>query len=254
MKEIHLKISIGLWSLLVLTSFSPAHAQSKQCPLDLSVTQYQKNEAAVEIPISDANATILNISTKKITKAVLLEGMPRFPKLLEGTYNLTVTKIGYARTLKRIKVDCRGLAADGSVTEDIFLWEGSSDQTMKMRDVSIALSSKDTLAIPSSKAQSSQPVSLGLKTVSGGVLNGKARILVSPQYPAAARAAGASGTVSVQVEINKDGSVTFAKAISGHPLLREAAEKAARASSFSATTLKGQPVEVIGTIIYNFVP
>ena len=220
----------------------------------LSVTQYQKDDAAGEIPINDANATILNISTKKTTKAVLFEGMPRFPKLFEGIYNLTVTKTGYARTLKRIKIDCRGLAADGSVTEDVFLWEGSPDQTMKMRDVSIALSSKDNLTIPSSEAQTSQPVLLGLKTVSGGVLNGKARILTLPPYPDAARVVRASGAVNVQVTINKDGSVTSAKAISGHPLLREAAEKAARTSSFSATTLKGEPVEVTGIIVYNFVP
>lgn len=247
-------MTIGLWSLLVLTSFSSAHAQSKQCPLDLSVTLYQKNEAAGEIPISDANATAFNIATKKTTKAGLFEGMPRFPKLLEGTYNLTVTKIGYARTLKRIKIACRGLAADGSMTENIFLWEGSADQTMKMRDVSIALSSKDSLPVPSSEMQISQPIPPNLKSISGGVLNGKARILTLPIYPDAARIARASGAVNVQITINKDGSVVSAKAISGHPLLREAAEKAARTSSFSATTLKGEPVEVVGIIVYNFVP
>ncbi len=92
------------------------------------------------------------------------------------------------------------------------------------------------------------------KPVSGGVLNGKASSLPKPPYPAAARAVRASGPVSVQVLISESGSVISASAVSGHPLLRQAAEQAARGARFSPTMLSGQAVKVSGVITYNFVP
>lgn len=92
------------------------------------------------------------------------------------------------------------------------------------------------------------------KTVSGGVLNGKATSLPKPAYPPAARAVRASGAVSVQVLISEAGSVISANAVSGHPLLRAAAEGAARGARFSPTLLSGQAVKVSGVITYNFVP
>lgn len=92
------------------------------------------------------------------------------------------------------------------------------------------------------------------KTVSGGVVNGKARNLVTPQYPSQARAVRASGQVAVAVTIDEKGNVISASAVSGHALLRNAAESAARSSKFNPTLLSGQAVKVTGTIIYNFVP
>jgi len=91
------------------------------------------------------------------------------------------------------------------------------------------------------------------KSISGGVLNGKASSLPKPQYPAAARAVNASGAVNVQVTIDEEGNVISASAVSGHPLLRQAAEQAAQASKFLPTKLQGQPVRVTGVIVYNFV-
>ena len=90
------------------------------------------------------------------------------------------------------------------------------------------------------------------KTISGGVVNGKARNLVTPPYPAAAKAVRAGGEVKVQVTIDENGNVISASAVSGHPLLRNVAESAARSSKFSPTQLSGQPVKVTGVIIYNF--
>jgi protein TonB len=88
--------------------------------------------------------------------------------------------------------------------------------------------------------------------VSGGVLNGKAISLPKPPYPAIARTARASGTVTVQVTIDENGNVVSASAVSGHPLLRAAAVQAARQARFSPTKLSGQPVKVSGVINYNF--
>jgi periplasmic protein TonB len=89
--------------------------------------------------------------------------------------------------------------------------------------------------------------------ISGGVLNGKAISLPKPGYPPIARAAHASGTVVVQVLIDENGNVVSASAVSGHPLLIQAAVSAARSAKFSPTKLSGQPVKVTGVIQYNFV-
>jgi TonB family protein len=89
--------------------------------------------------------------------------------------------------------------------------------------------------------------------VAGGVLNGKAISKPAPEYPAMAKAARAQGTVVVQIVVGEDGRVMSASAVSGHPLLQQAAVAAARQARFSPTTLSGQPVKVSGVITYNFV-
>jgi protein TonB len=89
--------------------------------------------------------------------------------------------------------------------------------------------------------------------ISGGVLNGKAISLPKPPYPPIARAAHASGTVTVQVTIDESGKVISAHAVGGHPLLQQAAVQAAYGARFTPTQLSGQPVKVTGVITYNFV-
>lgn len=92
------------------------------------------------------------------------------------------------------------------------------------------------------------------KTVSAGVINGKATNLVQPAYPAAARAVRASGAVNVQVTVDENGKVISASAVTGHPLLRAAAVEAARSSTFKPMWLGGSPVKFTGVIVYNFQP
>ena len=88
--------------------------------------------------------------------------------------------------------------------------------------------------------------------ISGGVLNGKAVSKPLPAYPPVAKAASAQGTVTVQVVVDERGRVTSAQAVSGNPLLQQAAVAAARQAQFSPTLLSGQPVRVSGVITYNF--
>ena len=92
------------------------------------------------------------------------------------------------------------------------------------------------------------------KKINGGVLNGKATALPIPAYPAAAKAVRATGAVNVQVTIDEQGNIVSATAVSGHPLLRQAAEEAARNAKFAPTFLNGTPVSVTGVLVYNFTP
>lgn len=87
---------------------------------------------------------------------------------------------------------------------------------------------------------------------SGGVVNGTAIELPKPTYSAAAIAMQVKGAVNVQVMIDETGKVVSAKAVSGHILLRPAAESAAWKARFRPTTLTGTPVKVSGIIVYNF--
>jgi TonB family protein len=86
----------------------------------------------------------------------------------------------------------------------------------------------------------------------GGVLQGSAIKRVEPNYPTLAIEAGADGPVVVQVTVDEGGSVISARAISGHPLLKDAAVAAARGWKFVQTELSGVPVKVIGTITFRF--
>lgn len=75
--------------------------------------------------------------------------------------------------------------------------------------------------------------------------------IVKPVYPMAARAVRASGEVIVLFKIDAAGKVTEAKAVSGHPLLRQAAEQAALKSTFQPAE---NPPERDARLTYVFIP
>jgi TonB family protein len=85
------------------------------------------------------------------------------------------------------------------------------------------------------------------------VLCGKAISLPKPSYPEEAKAAKASGTVTIDIVIDEKGRVIWAKAISGHPLLQEASVKAACRARYSPMKLSGQAVRANSVITYNYV-
>jgi len=85
--------------------------------------------------------------------------------------------------------------------------------------------------------------------INGGVLNGKAIYLPMPEVPAG----DATGVVLVAVQVDEQGTVVEARAVSGPAHLHAAAVAAARLARFSPTLLLGEPVRVSGTLSYNFV-
>lgn len=85
-----------------------------------------------------------------------------------------------------------------------------------------------------------------------GIMNRRAVSLPKPEYPPAARQAGASGTVVVEIMVDQEGNVVAAIAASGHPLLHEVSVAAARNAKFSPTILSGQAVKATGILVYTF--
>ena len=107
---------------------------------------------------------------------------------------------------------------------------------------------KDTPPPVMKKEPAKQPLTRNM-----GVVNGMASYLPKPAYTAIAKAARASGTVTVQVLIDEHGKVISARALNGNPLLQRESVQAAYQARFTPTLLSNQPVKVSGVITYNFV-
>jgi periplasmic protein TonB len=80
--------------------------------------------------------------------------------------------------------------------------------------------------------------------VSQGVTQGLLLRKVQPAYPPLARQARIQGSVLLQAEISKDGSIENLHLISGHPMLAPAAIEAVKQWKYRPYILNGEPVEV----------
>ena len=89
-------------------------------------------------------------------------------------------------------------------------------------------------------------------SVSKGVTAGNALTRVAPVYPPMARRMNASGAVQVAITINENGRVIEAKAISGHPALRQAAEEAARKWVFRPMRIDGKSMRQQDVLTFIF--
>ena len=108
------------------------------------------------------------------------------------------------------------------------------------------------LCLTTAQAQDSQAQAPRIARKPGAALEASATKRVQPAYPPLARAAQVKGSVVVEVTIDEEGNVIAARAVSGHPLLKDATVAAARAWKFTPSTVEGRAVKVIGTLTFNF--
>lgn len=85
-----------------------------------------------------------------------------------------------------------------------------------------------------------------------GALNRFATRLVMPLFPPSERQRMTQSLVTVEIVLDEEGEVVSAKAISGTPVLRRAAEDAVRRSKFNPVTVDDKPVKAAGFINFNF--
>jgi protein TonB len=88
--------------------------------------------------------------------------------------------------------------------------------------------------------------------VSLGVSQGLLVKRVQPNYPPLARQARIQGTVLLQAEISKDGTIENLRLISGHPMLAPAAIEAVKQWRYRPYMLNGEPVAVETQVQVNF--
>ena len=75
---------------------------------------------------------------------------------------------------------------------------------------------------------------------------------VRPVYPDVAKRAGIQGTVRLKVFVGKDGAVESVKALSGEPILIDAATQAVRQWRYQPTLVDGKPVNVVTSVTVEF--
>jgi periplasmic protein TonB len=88
--------------------------------------------------------------------------------------------------------------------------------------------------------------------VSSGVSTGLLIRKVQPNYPQLAKQARIQGTVVLQAEISKDGTIQNLQLISGHPMLAPAAIEAVKQWRYKPYLLNGEPVAVETQVVVNF--
>jgi TonB family protein len=84
------------------------------------------------------------------------------------------------------------------------------------------------------------------------VVAGYALTRVAAIYPPIAKKMKASGEVQVAITIDENGRVIEAKATSGHPTLRSAAEEAAKKWVFRPASLDGKPMRQRDVLTFTF--
>ena len=102
-------------------------------------------------------------------------------------------------------------------------------------------------SLPPPKVAAPQKVRVSSGVVAGNKISGP-----NPTYPAIAKTARIQGTVVLQAEISKGGTIENLRAVSGPPMLYQSAIDAVRQWRYKPYILNGEPVEVETTIQVNF--
>lgn len=103
---------------------------------------------------------------------------------------------------------------------------------------------------PSTGEESPTPANLARKTIRE--LERAVKKCVKPGYPPMAKVARIGGEVQVEIVVDEEGDVASARAVSGHPLLRDAAVQAASRWKFEPFLVNGNPSKIVGTIKLTF--
>jgi TonB family protein len=87
----------------------------------------------------------------------------------------------------------------------------------------------------------------------GQINESRAIKMIKPVYPQTASRAGVGGQVVVDIEMDLEGNVTKAKAVSGSAFLKQTSEEAALKSKFKPAMVGEKAVKGRAKIVYNFV-
>jgi TonB family protein len=233
-----------LLSLFVFSTVAVFAQNPAVCDVQLKIYDVETLRGANPVQLENVKIVVKNSAGKTVKPSKTTANL--YEKISSGDYEIVATLAGYKTSVEKFSPWCPAESVPPvAASEYVFMWKGDPkekmDRTSAPRGV-FQVSGASNVESGVRSAGNSEP----------GIVNGKAAKLVIPSYPPAARAVRASGAVNVQVTIDELGYVISASAVSGHPLLRANAEKAARESKFRTTTLGEFPVKVTGIIVYNF--
>lgn len=75
---------------------------------------------------------------------------------------------------------------------------------------------------------------------------------VEANYSDKARASRKTGSVVLEITVDETGTITYARPLSGHRILRDAARQAVLQWSFEPARLNGTPVKAVGVVTFCF--
>jgi YD repeat-containing protein len=139
--------------------------------------------------------------------------------------------------------------ANNEVNEEASATPRTEEPSKPQAQISSAANNTGGLTVPE-KSPSAPPTSVSVKRITETELRSAAVYLPEPEHSGTAGVP--NGKVEVQVIIGDGGEVLNARAMSGHPLLIDSAEAAARKASFSRTKLTSDSGQLFGTITYDF--
>jgi TonB family protein len=235
-------IKCGFCFFAIVLCITSVSAQENKCGIKINVAEFGTNE-----PVKKAQAFIQDTQTNTLIQAKAKKDSLLFSNLKEGKYEITVKKENFKQSIYTYDLVCKEYNEDNFKTIAISLWKGNSEEKIiANRRLEVKTIVGDVNTAPLDKEE------LKRSAKAQGILNFDAVYLEAPKYPAAARAARASGIVYVQITIDEKGKVDYAKAIEGNSLLYQAAEEAAQKARFSPTMTDGKPVKITGKLVYNF--
>jgi TonB family protein len=203
----------------------------------ISSANYKMPQAAIDAEIDGKVIFAVHVDkTGKPTKAVLVSGL---------IWPCGTTPVKEIEELSKVLTD--------SILQSTFS-PAINDGKPVAKDLGLSFTLKNPKLKPSPPEMDPATGTPLPKYISAGVLNGRAKSLRQPAYPDEAKSERASGIVVVEIHIDETGKIVRAGTIEGHPLLQNAAREAACSARFNPTLLNGRPVNVIGTLTYNFRP
>jgi len=215
---------------------------------DLAIVDYNK---AVELNPKSVPA-YFNRARAFYFKRDFAGAIESYGKVIELTpndsvafYNRAVAYEKMGDTLKAAEDYEKAIALDANNTP-------AKENLKKIRDAESAKKQaqpapKTAAAVPANRTENASGV-----FDYGRIDPSLATRMVTPVYPVMAKNLRAEGQVVVAVELDEEGDVTSAKAVSGHAMLRNPAEDAAKRSKFKPAMIDGKPAKATGQIIYNF--
>lgn len=241
---------------IILLSVLTTIAQENRCNLKLRVVEFED-----EIPLIEAEVKILNLKTKEFfdNKGQVNEEFV-FLNLPESDYEITAKKENFKQSIEKFALNCKSLNSKDYHRRWVNLQAGDSKEKVeidhrnnKLPKFASTDQSVESQAIDEEVIKQRQKERREKFAKLNNILNGQASYLERAEFPRAAKAVRASGIVYVRIIINEKGEIESAQAVSGHPLLRAAAVKAAEKAKFDSTATAEKTMKTNGLLIYNFV-
>lgn len=180
------------------------------------------------------------------------------PKTVGSVATAVAPQTSAAKTSKTASVANEG----GTATQPVASGSAPRPSTAETSSgVPVTVVKQEVTAWPSEPLDSREPRSAAPSSAktrsivhqgSAGMTAANVIFSPAPTYPAEASAAHVEGQVTVQAVVNPEGKVVSARAVSGPPVLRDAATEAVQRWRYSPLLDNGKPIAVTTVAILDF--